>query len=95
MDLFKRVRKSWYVHTRRLTLERNGILLHGVNGILGDGSLSIDKDRSNVDLFPLNRNLWRARGISTPSSEHLVESSNLGGGVNVLDRLADFRSNSY
>jgi len=39
------------------TLQRDGVLLDGSNGIVGNDSLAVLEDGGDVDLLPLNGNL--------------------------------------
>lgn len=46
------------------TLERDGVLLDGVDGLLRDGRLAVDEGGGNVDLLPLDRGLESASAHS-------------------------------
>lgn len=45
----------------RLTLQRDGVLLHTCNSLVGDHSLPVPQNRSHTDFLPDDRNLEEVR----------------------------------
>lgn len=75
-----------------LTLQSDSVLLDGCNGIIGNDSLACLKNRRNADLFPLN---WDLIPKSRGSDDFRCKNTYVGRGVDVLNGLADLRSNAF
>lgn len=78
-------------YTEKRTLEGHSIFLDGVDGVVRNDGLTVLQDGCNADFLPLNRDL----GYMSKEKYDSDKSMYLCRDVNVLDRLANFRANSY
>lgn len=69
-------------------LEGDGVLLHAVDGIVGDDSLAVLEDGGNVNLLPNDRDLGKSVSDKCIPCSGLGPA-HLGRGVDLLDRLSD------
>ena len=72
------------------TLQSDRVLLDRVNSSIRDDRLAALEDGGDADLLPLNGDLQRAQQNTTGTSK----STYVGGGVDGLHRLANFRTNT-
>lgn len=72
------------------TLQSDRVLLDRVDSSIRDDRLAALEDGGDADLLPLNGDLQRAQQNTTDTSK----STYVGGGVDGLHRLANFRTNT-
>lgn len=75
------------------TLQSNVVALNAVYGLLRNSGPAVYELRGDIHGFPLDRDLCCCQYCLLPKFLAL-ESAYIGGGVDVLDRLGDFRSDA-